>query len=362
MMLKSNAQRAVAALRRYGPLKLVSKAFYNVRSKISWPDSTDYPYWMAHYNAAWKRSGSPSGEMVEFVCPFHRGDVLLGLCAACTAAKQGIHVRMHVSQELIGWLEDFKLYEGVTLEPINIGIPCAEQTRLYLCRALKTVWRRKDVSGHIICSHPVCALEELGISLAEYLLQMLGLPAGMKLTCVPLRPCAKAEEQTLREKVGYELQEVVLLHPAAGWALKSMPPEIIRQIIGLCHAKNYRVVQIGGSGDPVAEDVDGMLLENLTLREWGYLFRSVRAVVGVDSWTAHFAAMVHADQAILYGSTSDRYVGSKRYFEDRAGKCVTIPSLCEKAPCNLLNCESGYKYCRGMNIADSINEVLKRIE
>lgn len=354
MMLKASVQRTVAALKRYGPLKLV----YNLCGKFFWPISTDYPYWIARYNAAWERSGRPPSEIVEFVCPFHRGDVLLGLCAACTAAKRGIRVRMHISQDLIGWLEDFKLHKGVVLEPINVGIPCAEQTGAFLCRALETVRRRKDVTGYIVCSHPVRSLEELGVSLAEHMLQTLGLPAGMKLTCVSLCPCTEAEEQVLREKVGYELQSVVLLHPVAGWALKSMPPEIIRQIVGLCHARGCRVVQIGGSGDPVAESVDGTLLEDLALREWGYLFRSVRAVVGVDSWTAHFAAMVHANQAILYGSTSDRYVGSKCYFEDGAGKCVTIPSRCEKAPCNRLNCEPRYRYCRGMNITDSINEVL----
>lgn len=349
-------------MKRHGPLRFVSKTLYNIRGRIFWPASTDYPYWMARYNAAWERSGKPSGETVEFVCPFHRGDVLLGLCAACTAAKRGIRVRMHVSQELIGWLKDFKLVEGVALEPINIGIPHAEQTGLFLCRALEAVRQRKDIAGHIVCSHPVRSLEEVGVSLAEYMLQALGLPSGMKLTCAPLCPCSETEKQDLREKVEYELQGTVLLHPTAGWELKSMSPEIIRQIIGLCHARNCQVVQIGGGGDPVAEGVDGMLLENLALREWGYLFRSVRAVIGVDSWTAHFAAMLHANQAILYGSTSDQYVGSKRYFEEGEGKCVTISSLCEKAPCNLLNCESGYKYCRGMNITDSINEVLQCVE
>jgi len=300
----------------------------------------------------------PWRNWIEFVCPFHRGDVLLGLQVAYTASMHGIHVRMHVSEALINWLEDFDCAQLVKIEPVAVGMPSAEQTSIFLSEAIKKVALREDSSGRIICSHPARNLEDMGIDLVENMLRQFGLPINTKLVGPMLRSCPKERQLELSEKLNHSIGKTVLLHPKGGWSLKSMTPEIIGKVIRLCHKAGCAVVQIGGESDPVVEEADGTLLENLPLRDWGYLFRSSRAVIGVDSWTAHFASLVNADQAILYSSTNDRDVGSKRHFANVDGKCVVIPSRCAEAPCNGLSCKLGYAFCNGMNVTEKINAVI----
>ena len=308
------------------------------------------------------RVGKPWRDWIEFVCPFHRGDVLLGLQVACTAAKYGIRVRMHVSKELINWLESFDYGDGIILEPIDIGIPTAEQTSAFWREAMDKVALREDSSCRIVCSYPVRDLSEMGIDLTENMLRQFGLPIDTKLVNVSVKHCSAEREKALGKMLGYPSQKTVLLHPYGGWSLKSMSPEIVGKVVQMCHKAGYQVVQIGGEKDPEAAEADGKLLENLSLSDWAFLFKSVHAVIGVDSWTAHFASIVNATQAIIYGSTDHRDVGSKRHFENSTRKCVVIPSLCTHVPCNFLTCRYGGKSCKGMNVDDKLNEVLLTTE
>lgn len=305
------------------------------------------------------RVGKPWRDQIEFVCPFHRGDVLVGLQVACTAAKHGLKVRMHVSRELVSWLNDFEYGDSVTIEPIDIDIPTAEQTDQFLREATDKVALREDSSCRILCSHPVRNLEDMGIDLAENMLRQFGLPIDTKLINVGVKRCAAEREAQLREMVVHPLEKTVLLHPYGGWQLKSMSPEIVKKTVKICHDAGYKVVQIGGAADAKTDGADGALLMDLPLSAWAFLFRSARAVIGVDSWTAHFASILDVDQAIVYGPTDHRDVGSKRHFLNSSGRCVVIPSHCELVPCNSLVCRRGSAFCVGMDIDDKLKEILE---
>ena len=126
-----------------------------------------------------------------------------------------------------------------------------------------------------------------------------------------------------------------------------MTDGIIKQISELVHKQELLLVQIGGA-DKKSPYVDGYILENLSASLWTGLFKGAKAVIGVDSWTAHFASIVGANQAILYGSTRAKEVESKRHFKDSSGAFLRLDSSCPAAPCNSLVCKFGSPHCRGM--------------
>lgn len=308
------------------------------------------------------RIGKPWRDWIEFVCPFHRGDTLIGLQVAYTAAKHGIKIRMHVSALLIKWLKDFDYGDSIVLEAIDIGIPMAEETAIFLREAMDKVALREDSSGNIVCSHPIRHLEDMGIDLTENMLRQFGLPIDTKLVNVSVKNCCAQRKKELEEMLGYPPKKTILLHPYGGWTLKSMSPEIIKKIVRICHKVDCRVVQIGGEKDPEANEVDGKLLKNLPLREWAFLFKSVCAVIGVDSWTAHFASIVNANQAIVYGSTDHQDVGSKSHFANSAGECMVFSSQCDCVPCNSLLCQFGNEFCIGMDVDERLEAFLQNIK
>ena len=283
----------------------------------------------------------------------------MGLQVACTAAQKGIPVRMHVSKDLIHWLDDFAYGDDITLETIDIGIPKAEVTESYFAEAVRKVASREDFSGYLACSHPSKSLDELGIDLTENMLAQFGLPPDTQLRTVIVKDISEDRKNEIAAKLPAPMTQTVLLHPNGGWSLKSMSPETIKKTVGIVHALGFHVLQIGGPSDAPVEDADGYLLENLSLKDWAYLFRNSCALIGVDSWTAHFASIVHANQCIVYGSTAHKDVGSKPHFVDQTGKCLIMPSACEYVPCNSVSCRHGCRYCKGMTIcADVIGSLL----
>lgn len=296
--------------------------------------------------ADFQRQGKPWRDWMEFVCPFHRGDVLVGLQVACTAAAQGKKIRMHVSKDIYSWLEPFPYKQYIRLEPIDIGIPKAEETSVFMQQALHKVALREDSSCHIVCSHPKRALCSMGVDLVENMLENFGLPITTELLNV--MPDATGVDIAPILPKGVSVDNYILLHPNGGWQLKSLSPEIVKQISNVVHKKGCRLVQIGGDADRKMEFVDGYILKNLNMREWTALFTNAKAVIGVDSWTAHFGSIVNANQVIIYGSTASRDVESKRHFKNHKAAYLKFESLCDSVPCNAYECREGGTLCKKM--------------
>ena len=301
------------------------------------------------------KQGKPWRDWLEFVCPFHRGDVLLGLQVACTAATMGKKIRMHVSKDIYGWLESFPYKRYIQIEPIDIEIPKAETTGDFLQQALRKVALREDSSGLIACSHPKINLKDMGIDLVENMLRNIGLPITTKLINVVPEINGSDVSSLIPESI--ELGKCVLLHPNGGWELKSMSPKIIEQIANVVHRKDYKLIQIGGKTDKKTEFADAYILENISLSEWTILFKTAKAIISVDSWTSHFGSIVNANQVIVYGPTKSRDVESKRHFKNQEGAYLKFDSLCTNSPCDAFYCpKNGTRECNKM-IIDEIKLV-----
>lgn len=309
--------------------------------------------------ADYSRVGKPWRDWIEFVCPFHRGDVLIGLQVACTAAVHGKRIRMHVSKDVYEWLKAFPYERYIEIEPIDVPIPKAADTEYYNQQAKEKVALREDSSGYIVSAHPKRDLDKMGIDNVEFMLEQLGLPIDTKL--INLLP-VDIDEVDRAQYLTIELDKTVLIHPYGGWSLKSMSDSIVKEVAGIVHASGYRLIQIGGASDEKITCADGYLLENMSLSEWKYVFQNAKAVIGVDSWTSHFGAIVNANQVIIFGSTSSRDVESKRHFEEQGGQYIKFESDCDETPCHSLQCKFGDSHCIGMGIdkkrlLDYLNEL-----
>lgn len=295
----------------------------------------------------------------EFICPFHRGDAIVGLLCAEAAARQGRHIRMYVANGLKAWLSDLRTDEKITLIELETKIPPALETQPGYNRALEESVRRPEAVGRLVSYRPIGKLEDGGTDLVEYILGQLGLPADTRL---PMLSVARSgNREALDSRTGGS--PFVLLHPQAGWRIKSLSPEITDRIIQIVHGAGLQVIQIGGEKDRRIRGADGYILEDLSLADWGWLFRKAAAVIGADSWTAHFASLLDVDQILIYGATENRTVGLKRHMEKQESRFMAFGSACELHPCTKLYCRKGGRYCRGMRIDDEkIREILLQSE
>ena len=290
----------------------------------------------------------PWRDWIEFVCPFHRGDAILGIQVANNVASGGKRVRMHVSKDIIDWLSDFEIDDNLSLVPIDQHMPRPERSDDYQRKASEMVCRRSDSSGLIINARPETSIESTGIDLLENFMHSIGYPIGRKLNVCRPKEIDDERKRVISDRYPFIKDEYVLLHPFGGWSLKSMNDSIIKTIMDTVHKVGYSVIQIGGSSDHPLSEVDGHIMDNLGLSEWAYIFKRSKAIVGIDSWTSHFAAIMGINQAILYSSTRMEDVFSKSHFAEQEGKVSAFDSKCELASCNSLICPKGCKNCEGM--------------
>lgn len=309
------------------------------------------------------RVGKLWRDRIEFVCPFHRGDVLLGLQVALTAKKLGVNVRMHVSEKLMSWIECFDYKEYIEIESIPIGIPSSEETMRYFEEAVRYVELREDSSALIAQSHPHRDIDKMGVNLVENMLRQLQLPIQTKLVNFYPKECDSKEKDVLVNEMYHLGEKLILLHPLGGWNLKSIPFKIANQICDKVHEMGYKIVQIGGSSDQKYPMCDGWILENYDLDKWNVIIRNASAIIGVDSWTSHFASIINCNQVIVYGSTKSRDVCSKHNFENQAGECLILDSDCESVPCHATRCKYGSLNCLGINVdMQKLEEFMNKCE
>ena len=294
--------------------------------------------WQYQHDYRWlnrKLHGPVDDGTIEFICPFHRGDVLVGLQVAHTAFLAGLPIRLHVAESLLDWVMAFDPPFPVRAVPVKV--PSAEETAFYLLRAFEHVVRQPDTAPRIARSHFARGLDAMNNNLATVMLSSVGLSPATPLDNLqpPVTPAQEAEATALLAPFG---DRVILFHRTGGWSLKSLPDEILAEFSATVKAEGFRLVQIGGPGEAVCEEADGMIAGNLDAGVWTALFRRVRAVAGIDSWTAHMAALLDVPQITFFGSTHPDHVASKPYFRVRRSPALLIDPTVPCSPCNSLVC------------------------
>ncbi|MEI7295344.1 glycosyltransferase family 9 protein [Paraburkholderia tropica] len=344
---------AVTALSR----RLTAKGVPVVRSGCAYSRSplaniTDGgPPWEAIYDL--RRIAASSGaarsgenEVIEIVCPFHRGDMILAVQVAASVAESGKRVRLHVAEPLVSWAREFGA--GIQVESVPVPVAAAEDTYPLLLDAFQYVSLRADAAPCISRCHPSRSLSETGRNLVEYMLEEAGLPLETRLP--NLQPISTdAQQQRAQEILAGIGEDIVFVHPLGGWSLKSIPPHIMAGLAEEVHRAGFKLIQIGGAGDRRVPHTDGAILENFMPSQWKEILALGRALICVDSWTSHFAAILDIPQICMYGSTHPDHVNSKRWFRSQQSPCLNLGPIVNCSPCNSLTCVAYPErdYCTG---------------
>jgi hypothetical protein len=288
-------------------------------------------------------------ERIELVCPFHRGDVLLAVQVAAHAASLGVQVRLHVAHELLSWVRDMS--RAIDVAPIPIPVASAEDTYPQLLAAYKYVSQRPDASPRLARCHPSRDLSKTGMNLIQFMLEELGLPLDASIG--NLRPSTTEEQKRIAHEVMQPFgRDIVFIHPLGGWKLKSIPAHTLVELAEHVRKAGFKLIQIGGAGDVRLEACDGTILQNFLPSQWREILVLGRALIGVDSWAAHFASILDIPQVTLYGSTHPLHVNTKRWFAERTSPSLVLGPIVNCSPCNSLTCVTfpGRNYCTGYKI------------
>ncbi|WP_176075955.1 glycosyltransferase family 9 protein [Burkholderia dolosa] len=306
--------------------------------------------WEALHDWRWlldKRAGADvHDERIELVCPFHRGDVVLAAQVAAHVAQTGGRIRLHVAASLVSWAREFA--PMLDIESIPVGVVSAEETYPTLLRSYQYVVQRDDASPRIARCHPTRGLSETGVNLLEYMLEEVGLPRNTRLE--NRRPeVSENARRIARDHLASLGGNVVFVHPMGGWGLKSIPDHILTDLADEIRAAGFRLVPIGGASDRKMPQCDGAILENYMPSQWREILEHGCALLGVDSWTSHFGAILDIPQIGMYGSTHPKHVNTKKWFVEQRNECLILGPIVNCSPCNSLTCVSypDRKYCSG---------------
>jgi hypothetical protein len=285
-------------------------------------------------------------ELMDIVCPFHRGDMILALQVAACASSAGKNVRLHVAEPLVSWAKEFG--GGVVVEPVPVPVAAAEDTYPVLLDSYQYVSMRRDAAPHVVRCHPSRHLSDTGRNLVEYMLEQVGLPPETRLP--NLVPTSTTEQRSVaHELVDAIGRDIVFVHPLGGWHLKSIPPHVMAELAEEMHRAGLKLIQIGGANDRRVDHTDGAILQNFMPSQWKEILALGRALICVDSWTSHFAAILDIPQICMYGSTHPTQVSSKRWFWSQTAQCLNLGPIVNCSPCNSLTCVAypDRNYCTG---------------
>jgi glycosyltransferase involved in cell wall biosynthesis len=288
-------------------------------------------------------------ERIELVCPFYRGDLLLAIQVVGHAISLGMRVRLHTVMSLVPWVHDMS--RDIDVESIPMPIAPAEECYAQVLAAYLHVSQRLDVSPRLARCHPSRSLSETGKNLLAYILEEIGLPPDSRLR--NLQPPTNGEQQLVARQIMQPFgQDVVFLHPLGGWVLKSIPSYLLLELAGYVHDAGFKLVQIGGAADRQVDGCDGAILQNFLPSQWREIFALGRALIGVDSWTAHFATILDMPQVTLYGSTHPQHVNTKAWFLEKASPSLVLGPSVSCSPCNSFTCTRfvNRAYCTGYSI------------
>lgn len=321
-------REARGMIEKYGSL-LKNDPFYNLNLSL---DDEDYNI------AEYSRRVVPWRDWIEFVCPFHRGDVILAIQICFLATKLGKKIRLHVSQDICEWTKDFNC--NFRVESIPFGIPQNTDNMNTIRNMLNYVASRDNFSRKLAVSHKLFDFKTIGLDIVDHLLYECEIPLNSKLDNID---CIIEDTS----KYSFDSQ-TIFIHPNGGWNLKSVPAHIMKNIIQLLHKYNFKIVQIGGKNDLLFDGVDSHILENYSPKQWQNILRSGAGLICVDSWMSHFAAILDINHMVLYGSTHPRHVNSRHHFAKQAAKFAIINPSVDCSPCNRLVClRYNEPYCKG---------------
>lgn len=329
---------------KYGKL-LKNDLFYNKNLSL---DTENYDLdFIPRLSKPWKN-------WVEFIVPFHRGDVVIAIQVAFTAYKLGINLRFHVSSKLYDMVMEYN--PPFQVHAIDIGIPSAKDTLFYAQEATKLVEKMNDFSGKIVVSHKSVDFKNNGLNIVEYLLNELELPIDTKIDNVILQP-QKIECLDSIDK------KTVLIHSNAGWELKSLPNFLLDNIVNVIKKNGYKLIQIGSKSDKRILGCDGYLLNNYNLKEWTSVIEKGLFVICVDSWFSHFVSINDKNAIIFYSSTSPKYVSSKQHFVRKQSLYLENGSYENCSPCDSLICrKNSTNICESFKNKEYIEKLNSFIE
>jgi ADP-heptose:LPS heptosyltransferase len=213
------------------------------------------------------------------------------------------------------------------------------------------VTQRPDASPRLARCHPSRSLSDTDRNLLAYILEELGLPPDSRMRNV--RPPTTHRQQDIAETLMRPFgPDVAFLHPFGGWGLKSIPHHLGPELLAGAHAAGLRVIQIGGAADARFDGCDGAILQDFLPSQWREILSLGRALIGVDSWTAHFAAVLDMPQVTMYGSTHPRHVNTKKWFVEQESPSFVMGPTVNCSPCNSLGCKvfPDRSYCSGYTV------------
>lgn len=325
-----NFNERKAMLERYGD-SLFFDEFYNSNLSL---DSEGYEFTQfPRKQKPWKK------DSIDFLCPFHRGDVIVGLAVAVTySTLSDKKLSFHISRDLYDWIAPFLYSDRFRIIRNETRLPAAAETFGKFIEAMDRVVARPDFSGKLATSHNVLSFEQIGTDIVTSMLLGLGLPADTRLKRL-------ADFRVPRKR---EHKKRILIHPYGSWKLKTLPLETIEKIIGIAHQHGYSVTQVGGASDKKIAGFDDYCLRNEDVVYWFSLLKNSACIVCCDSWFSHFAAFIDFPSITFYGSTSARHCSSREHFEEGWSRYLVIDSGCELAPCDSLTCKlDNGSVCKG---------------
>ena len=297
-----------------------------------------------------RKNKSGFEDRIDILCPFHRGDVIVGLAVALTySLYKKKKVVFHVSKSIYNWICPY-LFKELDIRIVDIGLPSTREIASYFSKAAQEVIASPDFSGYLAVSHPKMSFDDSGTGIVQNLLLETGLPQDTKLV----------RNSFFTQKT--QKSKIVLLHPYGSWQLKSFNSAQIKQLVEICHEFGLSVVQIGGRNDKKAEFCDDYYLSNENIACWKELFSKCTCLIGVDSWSSHFAAFCDVPHITFFGSTSVRYCTSSEFYKDSKSRYYIVDSSCELSPCNKLYCLKNKKGdCSGYQNMSILRNILKEL-
>jgi len=329
-----NRREYLNLLTKYGP-ELSNDPFYNPNFSL---DTEDVDI------AKNPRIAKPWKDRIEFVVPFHRGDVLLATQVAVNALKRGIKIRLHVADQLVDFAKAFA--PELPVAGIPVGMPEVRDISHNFEFAEKFVLAREDCSGRLARSHKQDDFRRRGLDIIGHFLEEVGMPVDCVLENAEPEPECSKYLSSIDDKT-------VLIHPNGGWNTKSMPPSLVEKIAETLHCRGYRVVQIGGEDDPRGAACDGFILCNgLSVGQWSAILKAANCIFCVDSWFSHLASVLDVKTFVFFGSTHPKYISSKPHFKNQNAPCFNVGPLCDDSPCDSLFCKySGDDFCSNLSVA-----------
>jgi len=289
----------------------------------------------------------------ELVCPFHRGDLLLAIQVAHTVHSLGHSVRLHTSSDLRAWAESFDC--PFPVHYLSTPVVPPEQALEGVARALSEVAALPDASKRIVRFHPARGLRLSREHLLDTVLDQFGLR--------PRRPPLRALAPALRAGDAAEAEAllrewtapIVLVQSHGGWSLKSLPTSVGARLREIAKRSGATLVQIGGPDDPLEDWCDGSIRRVLSPSRWRAVFERSAAVLTVDSFSAHFAAILDVPHAVFYGPTDAQLIHSHPRFAQRRAASVVVRSAVPCSPCETLVCGAfpGATRCAGYDVGPS---------